>query len=493
MKYSIIIPTYNHCEDLLKPCIESIIKYTNLYDIELIVSANGCTDNTQNYLENLQQSFNRLGFSENLKVIWSAEALGYARACNKAIEIAKADYIVLLNNDTILLAQNRSDWLTILSQPFKTNPQCGVSCVVKDFSEPAGHDFAVFFCVMIARRVFDKIGLLNTDYGLGAGEDTEFCIEAERAGFEVCACVDKKYVSEIMMYSGTFPIYHKGEGTVHDTTLVPDWSKTFTENSIKLSQKYNPAWLKRMNIQAPNFENKHTPNLEKLQFLSYQNLEIYNELIVSNIYQTTEEIVKNKPVIDIGANIGVYSLMCAELGASKVIAVEPVTDTYDQLCKNIEIGKYSTVTPLKKVVSNTSGSFANISLSEHHGHNSLYNISDSFESIPTITLDEILKDCSSNNVVLKLDCEGSEYDILMNVSKEQMSKVEYIMMEIHADMHPIYKGFDVLYNRLKMFNFACLNQIQMFSWQVNEHGQAFNHQPIPVRVEVWKKQTVDKI
>jgi len=46
-------------------------------------------------------------------------------------------------------------------------------------------NFAVFFCVMIDRKVFDTIGYLNEEYGTGSGEDMEFCILAEAAGFEV--------------------------------------------------------------------------------------------------------------------------------------------------------------------------------------------------------------------------------------------------------------------------------------------------------------------
>jgi hypothetical protein len=43
-KISIVIPTYNHLEDALKPCIESIEKYTTMDEVEIIVVANGCSD-----------------------------------------------------------------------------------------------------------------------------------------------------------------------------------------------------------------------------------------------------------------------------------------------------------------------------------------------------------------------------------------------------------------------------------------------------------------
>jgi len=69
MKYTVIIPTYNHCNDLLAPCIDSIFKYSNVYDIELIISANGCKDNTMTYLESLRHKYKLLKLENNLKIV----------------------------------------------------------------------------------------------------------------------------------------------------------------------------------------------------------------------------------------------------------------------------------------------------------------------------------------------------------------------------------------------------------------------------------------
>lgn len=242
IKYSIIIPTYNHCDDLLKPCVDTIFKYTNMAEVELIISANGCIDRTQNYLAELRSKFDELGFHDNFKIVWNDPALGYAKACNEAIKVATTDKIILLNNDILLLGQDRSAWIKLLDAPFNTNPKAGITCVIKGPSEPAGHDFAVFFCVMIHRKVFDKIGLLNEEYGVGGGEDTEFCIEAERAGFEVCLALEHHWSQQAGMYTGGFPIYHKGEGTMHDPTLVPNHSTIFVQNSLILARRYNREW-----------------------------------------------------------------------------------------------------------------------------------------------------------------------------------------------------------------------------------------------------------
>ena len=66
-KYSIIIPTYNHCKDLLEPCINSVLRYTNMTNVELVVSANGCVDNTWDYLQGLKQQFASIGMSDHLQ------------------------------------------------------------------------------------------------------------------------------------------------------------------------------------------------------------------------------------------------------------------------------------------------------------------------------------------------------------------------------------------------------------------------------------------
>ena len=46
------------------------------------------------------------------------------------------------------------------------------------------------------------------------------------------------------MYKRQFPIYHVGEGTVHDTNLVQDFNSVFARNCRKLARKYNPMGYK---------------------------------------------------------------------------------------------------------------------------------------------------------------------------------------------------------------------------------------------------------
>ena len=232
MKYSIVIPTFNKCEKFLKPCIDSIIKYTEMTDVELVISANGCTDNTRAYLDYLKTAI------PNLEVVWNDEAIGYPKAINEGVKVCTSDKIVLLNNDTVLLEQGKGTWLRLLDQQFQ-NPKCGISCVMKKHSDQTNRDFAIFFCVMIDRKVFDRIGLLNEEYGVGGCDDMEFCLEAENAGFEVLEAVSKRWVGN--QYTGDFPIYHVAEGTM-DT--IKDWSSIFFKNELRLARKYNLDWYR---------------------------------------------------------------------------------------------------------------------------------------------------------------------------------------------------------------------------------------------------------
>jgi glycosyltransferase involved in cell wall biosynthesis len=251
MKYSVVIPTYNRCDDLLKPCLESIFKYTDMADVELIISANGCTDNTKQYLASLHQRFIDLGFGNHFKVVWCDEPLGYAKATNVGVKVSSGEKIILLNNDTVLLEQEKNLWINLLNNSFIFDKSCGISGPIKQTSVEAGHEFCVFFCVMIDRKVFDKIGLLNEEYGVGTGEDIEFCIEAERAGFTVKQCTEKTLANS-SFYSGYFPIYHAGEATMKDESLVKDFLSIYNKNNMKLARKYNLDYYKHMLMN--NFE-----------------------------------------------------------------------------------------------------------------------------------------------------------------------------------------------------------------------------------------------
>lgn len=213
IKYSIIIPTYNKCDIALRPCLESIIRYTDLSNTEIIIAANGCVDQTLTYVSNLIERY-----PGSFKLIWSDVPLGYTKAVNQAIPHAQGEFVVLLNNDTALLDQPINDWLRIMEVPF-TDPKMGITGPMQAYSPKAGKDFLIFFCVMIRKTLFDVIGLLDEVYAPGYGEDTDFCLQAVKAGYKF-----KQVPERSNLYSddahkrmiGSFPIYHEGNVTFRD-------------------------------------------------------------------------------------------------------------------------------------------------------------------------------------------------------------------------------------------------------------------------------------
>lgn len=165
MKYSIIIPTYNHVE-LLKTCIESIIAYTDLSDCEIIVVANGCTDGTEQYIKEMVK------IEKSFFYLWYDDPMGYTKSVNEGIPAAIGEYIVLLNNDTVLLPQQKNKWLEMLVAPFLRDEKMAITGPMKEKTETIDRKFILFFCAMVKKSIFDELGLLDEIFSPGYGEDS---------------------------------------------------------------------------------------------------------------------------------------------------------------------------------------------------------------------------------------------------------------------------------------------------------------------------------
>jgi len=224
--YSIIIPVYNQLE-WLKKCLASIKQYTK-EDYEILIVSNGSNDETNDWIR--QQEYTK-------RIYIYDEPLGYARANNVAIPEAYGEYIILLNSDTEITGEH---WISMLREPFAKDSRVGIVGPTLGHCSHTDHDFIIFFCAMIKREVFDKVGLLDESFKEGGGDDTSFSIEAVKAGYRLAQAGEisggkDKYVI------GNFPIYHEGEATMHSEIGVEEWGKIFERNSKILEDRYlNP-------------------------------------------------------------------------------------------------------------------------------------------------------------------------------------------------------------------------------------------------------------
>ena len=230
IKISIIIPTHNHCIDLLEPCLSSLIRYTNLEKIEVIVVSNGSIDNTDEYVKSLGKPFKLISFKESL---------GFTKATNEGIKAAKGEYIIFLNNDTVLLQQEKNAWIEMLVKPFSFyDIRVGATGPLMSYCPHAERNFLIFFCICIKRNVLDIVGFLDEIFSPGGGEDSDWCIRAENLGYELVQVPGDILHSEKGMMIGSFPIWHQAEKTMLDKEHKEEWYKVIERNSKILEERY---------------------------------------------------------------------------------------------------------------------------------------------------------------------------------------------------------------------------------------------------------------
>ncbi len=244
----IVICVHNALEDV-KSCLDSIEKNTDSRH-KLILVDDGSEDVCREYLSNYASQH------ESVTLIRNEAAHGYTVAANQGLHCSKAEYVVLLNSDTIVT----SSWLENLLECAESDPKIGILGPLsnaaswqsipqlfdsnKDWSInplPPGWDpprmadlvrsyshkefprvpLLNGFCLAIKRRVIETIGYLDEQtFPEGYGEENDYCLRAVDAGFEL-AVADHVY------------IYHaKSKSYSHDRRRA-------------LSSKYAPALVSK--------------------------------------------------------------------------------------------------------------------------------------------------------------------------------------------------------------------------------------------------------
>lgn len=170
----------------------------------------------------------------------------------------------------------------------------------------------------------------------------------------------------------------------------------------------------------------------------------YDEKIINsimdesiNMYRLPEKL---GVVVDIGANIGCVSLMAARNGAT-VYAFEPADINYDVLVYNIKKNGYSDKVKCIKQGVGEPGETKLFMHSKNSGAISSYNynkhlLTDTYQVCNFISIKDVFKIYNIDSCdLLKLDCEGSEEDIIKDFDEDLAKKVKQISLEIHGSKH----------------------------------------------------------
>ncbi len=227
MQTSIIIPIFNKLE-FTKACLESIHSFgaDAGHDFEVIVVDNASTDGSDEYLKGLSsmlQSASKVtsavdsSVGVKLMVIHNEKNLGFAVACNQGAMAAKGEYLLFLNNDTVVT----KGWLDVLVDELDGGKDKRIAIVGPKLLYPDGtiqHAGVVFdekkwphhiykrepgdapyvnkkrkfqcltaACFLIRARVFASVGGFDEAY-LNGLEDADLCLKVGELGYGILYC-----------------------------------------------------------------------------------------------------------------------------------------------------------------------------------------------------------------------------------------------------------------------------------------------------------------
>ncbi|HEY1226537.1 MAG TPA: glycosyltransferase, partial [Ramlibacter sp.] len=227
---SVVVLTYNNLQ-LTQDCLASLVRESDYAKLEIIVVDNASKDGTPDWLRGWHAE------NPSAKVILNEDNLGFAAGNNVGLAASTGDYLVILNNDTVVTR----GWVRTMLRHLQNDPNAGlVGPVTNNIGNEArvettyGNDLAAmrpqamrqtlthmgrhfrlrtaaFFCVMLPRSTYETCGPLCEDYGLGFFEDDDYCRRVEAAGL-YCVCAEDVFVHHHLSASfGKLPTRQREE------------------------------------------------------------------------------------------------------------------------------------------------------------------------------------------------------------------------------------------------------------------------------------------
>lgn len=246
-KVSVIVVTHNNWS-YTQQCLRSLLRPGHYPNLEIVVVDNASNDQTPQRLGRIRDP--------RIKIILSKRNLGFAAGNSRGIEQATGKYYILLNNDTIV---PDGGWITRLLRPLREYPDVGMTGPMSNF---VGNDQALdhfvgdpvsgahpnwlqdfyrfnqgrarttdllgFFCVAMKREVWEKVGPLDTGYGIGMFEDDDYCERVRAAGYRLVVVEDAF-------------VYHHGSATMRK--MQPEvYKELWEKNKSYFERKWGKAW-----------------------------------------------------------------------------------------------------------------------------------------------------------------------------------------------------------------------------------------------------------
>ncbi len=203
MKTEIIVIVWNKFE-ITRDCLESVVLKTKA-PFQILLIDNASEEKTAVFLKSFASKY-----KTKTRLIRNESNLGFVKAANQGLGESRADFVCLLNNDTLVT----DGWLNELIFVATKNPEIGLlnpssntlgqKTSIENIDTFASYLFRYHgqfeemaqvsgFCMLIKREVIEKIGKFDEIYEMGNFEDTDYSRRATLALFG-CARAKASYV-----------------------------------------------------------------------------------------------------------------------------------------------------------------------------------------------------------------------------------------------------------------------------------------------------------
>lgn len=199
MEISIVLLTYSGL-DLVQQCLHHIYQNVEL-PYQLIVISNAAADDTADYLRSQQES---------IEIMWHQDDIGIAAGYNEGLGLATGDYVLFMNQYSLLTANCLSSMLRCLIEDDmaamagpRSNDVSGTQRVLANcqdmqewleysqinYEQNQGSCQVVYrllgHCLLVKKSVLNDIGYFDEAYGLGGYEDDDLCLRAINRGYNL--------------------------------------------------------------------------------------------------------------------------------------------------------------------------------------------------------------------------------------------------------------------------------------------------------------------
>lgn len=236
-KVSVVLLALNQLEYTRK-CLESIKTHCR-QSLELILVNNGSTDGTLEYFQSIPGAI----------VIHNEKNLGVAAGWNQGMARASGEYILILNNDTIVgpncienmvrCAENHPEAGMVVPRSNKiAGPQMvegfhynseseipALAAKIQQQNELSCWEFPRLkgFCMLVPRHVVRQVGNFDERFGYGNFEDDDYSCRVRYSGYTLLVADDSF-------------LFHFGSVSFKDSGI--DWNKQMIDNMDKFNRKW---------------------------------------------------------------------------------------------------------------------------------------------------------------------------------------------------------------------------------------------------------------